>query len=436
MPSGKHMWSTTAANNGTADSGIDWAEGMAPSAVNNSARAQMSVEAKHLADNSGTLTTAGTSTAYTVTTNTVFTTLALLNGQSLTIKFNATNGAAPTLNVDGLGAVAIEAPEGTAIPVGMIVANSIWRLTYDNSNSAFVLQNTVPLLVTTLTALTAPAVDDELPIYDLSTTTNKKITLSDFFKVLTLLTAETAPATDDEIALYNTSSTATHKMTLGNLLKVVNALTEDTAPDPAADFILSYDNSATAAKKVKLSNVTGGIKLLRTIVASNSSSVDFVHGASGVVLDDTYDDYLFEFNCVPSTDDVALYVRVGTGAGPTYQETAYTYAANLVGPTGVNGGLGSTSDTLLTLTSSGSGVGIDSASAGCRGWVKLSNPEAAIISLINFQCGWAQDTTPALRSTQGVGCWGSTTAITAIRFAMTSGNVASGRFTLYGLNKS
>jgi hypothetical protein len=141
MPSGLQNWSTTAATNATADSAINWAEGMAPSAVNDSARAMMAVVAKHRDDTSGTLTTGGTSTAYTLTTNTVFTTLALLSGQTLTVKFNATNGASPTLNVDGLGAKAINTDTATAVGTSVIKENSIWRLTYDNSNSCFLLHN-------------------------------------------------------------------------------------------------------------------------------------------------------------------------------------------------------------------------------------------------------------------------------------------------------
>lgn len=105
------------------------------------------------------------------------------------------------------------------------------------------------------TSLTTVAADDTLPIYDLSATANKRILVSDLFKVLTLLTAETAPAIDDELALYDLSATTTDKITLANLLKVVNGLTEDTAPDGAADFVLTYDNSASAAKKAKPTNL-------------------------------------------------------------------------------------------------------------------------------------------------------------------------------------
>jgi hypothetical protein len=139
MPSGLQNWSQTAATTASADSAINWAEGQPPSSVNDSARGMMAVLAKHRDDTAGTLTTAGTSTAYTLTTNTVFTTLALLSGQRLKVKFNATNGVTPTLNVDGLGAKNIQLYSGTAIPTGMITANSIWDVTYDNSIPAFVI---------------------------------------------------------------------------------------------------------------------------------------------------------------------------------------------------------------------------------------------------------------------------------------------------------
>jgi hypothetical protein len=161
MPTGMHTWSKTAADNNDADSSINWSEGQAPSTVNNSARAVMARIAEYRDDTAGTLTTAGTSTAYTLTTNTVFTSLALLDGQKLKVKFDSTNGAAPTLNVDGLGAKALELYDGAAIPTGMILADTIWDLTYDNTAEAFIVAG-IPAVVPSLTvtgafAYSAPA---------------------------------------------------------------------------------------------------------------------------------------------------------------------------------------------------------------------------------------------------------------------------------------
>jgi hypothetical protein len=109
----------------------------------------------------------------------------------------------------------------------------------------------VETLRTDLSALTSPAIDDEILLRDTSTTSGKRMTLENMLKVIDALTAETAPDIADELALFDASASTTDKITLANLLKVINGLTEDTAPDKAADFLLSYDTSATAAKKVK-----------------------------------------------------------------------------------------------------------------------------------------------------------------------------------------
>ena len=151
--SGVVAWSQTAASNSTSDSNVNWAEGMAPSAINNSARAQMSSVAKYRDDTAGSLTTGGTTTAYTLTTNQVFSSLTVLDGQELTVRFDQANGASPTLNVDTLGAKAIQIDASTAVPTGMIGADSIWRLTYDNSIPAFIINSVAKVLsLTTLTA--------------------------------------------------------------------------------------------------------------------------------------------------------------------------------------------------------------------------------------------------------------------------------------------
>jgi hypothetical protein len=136
-----YAWSTTAVNNATADNTINWAEGMAPSAVNDSARAQMAAEKKFFND-AVTIahTTGGTSAAYTLTTDSGYDTLAHLDKQQLTFVPHATSGAAPTLAVDGLAAKPINGPaSGTAIPTGALVQGVPYAVLYDNANNQFIL---------------------------------------------------------------------------------------------------------------------------------------------------------------------------------------------------------------------------------------------------------------------------------------------------------
>jgi len=133
-------WSTTAASNDDADSTINWAEGQAPSTVNNSARAMMAAIAKWRDDMSGNLVTGGTSTAYTLTTNQSFT--ALTDGITVTARMNATNGATPTLNVDSLGAKSIASVYGTEVSAASLTSGSVQTFTYDSTDDKWIVHGT------------------------------------------------------------------------------------------------------------------------------------------------------------------------------------------------------------------------------------------------------------------------------------------------------
>ncbi len=130
-------WSTTAANNDDADTSVNWVEGQAPSTINNSARAMMAAIAKWRDDLSGNLVTAGTSTAYTLTTNQVFT--ALTDGIMVTARMDEVNGASPTLNVDGLGAKSIASVYGTAIGTGLLKAGGVYTFVYDATDDKWIV---------------------------------------------------------------------------------------------------------------------------------------------------------------------------------------------------------------------------------------------------------------------------------------------------------
>jgi microcystin-dependent protein len=133
-------WSRTASSNATADNTINWAEGMAPSAVNDSARAMMARLAEWRDDVSGTIATAGTSTAYTVASNQGFDNFADMNGAMLAFVPHTTNGATVTLNVDGLGSKPMRSAPGVELSSGVMVQGTPYVATYNNSDGAWYLQ--------------------------------------------------------------------------------------------------------------------------------------------------------------------------------------------------------------------------------------------------------------------------------------------------------
>jgi microcystin-dependent protein len=132
-------WSQTAGTNANADPHINYSEGMAPSAVNDSARAMMAELAKFRDDISGLLTTGGSSTAYTVATNQVL--AATPNdGQILAITVHATNGAAATLQADGGTAYPIQSSAGVAVASGTLILGSPYSMRFSVANSAWMLR--------------------------------------------------------------------------------------------------------------------------------------------------------------------------------------------------------------------------------------------------------------------------------------------------------
>lgn len=112
MATGIRAWSQTAATNASADSNIGWAEGQAPSTVNDSARYMMKVLADAMVEiDYGTIsagTVGGTASAITLTGNAGSTTTARAAGQRYLFAFGSAVTGATTLAVDGLTSGALQ----------------------------------------------------------------------------------------------------------------------------------------------------------------------------------------------------------------------------------------------------------------------------------------------------------------------------------------
>jgi hypothetical protein len=135
-----YLWSTTALTNASVDPAINFAEGQLPGTLNNSNRAEMAALARYVKDTDGSLTTAGSANAYTLTINGRQTPLA--TGHFLTFKASFTNTAAATLavtNADAvaLGTKAIRGPGDVALAAGQMISGGVYQCRYDTAaNSA------------------------------------------------------------------------------------------------------------------------------------------------------------------------------------------------------------------------------------------------------------------------------------------------------------
>lgn len=406
MATGVVSWSQTAATNATADSAVNAAEGMAPSAVNDSMRGMMSSAAKYRDDTAGSLTTGGTSTAFTLTTNQVFASLSAMSGQSLTVKFNAANGASPTLNVDSLGAKALQTLSGTAIPEGLIAANSIWNVTYDNSIPAWIV-NGVPAAIGTLTMGTQLI----LPNGSVSAPSLKFSGANGLYLAGGNNPAITVDGTQRQ-GWTTTGSAITGTLSVSSTLTASSGFTVS-----AGSVTLPSASVANAALVVpnhwtKLSAQT----------ISSVSSISFTG------LSSAYRSYILDLqNVIPATDGAALYFRVSTDNGSTFQSTSYVSTIIASASDGTSGVVTQTS--AIQFTSSAS----NNSSYGFSGQVKIGDLASASLRKPVVLNGTYRAQGGTASSVNGGGYWDDATAINAIQFIASSGNLSTGSITLYGL---
>jgi hypothetical protein len=123
-------WSETdASNNSTAPAG--WPEGMAPSTVNDAARANMGAIKRWYDRINATATSGGSANTQTISYSVAAT--ALVTGDMFSFKAGFTNSGATTLNIDSLGAKNV-LYKGGALTGGEIVANQYFTVIYDGTS--------------------------------------------------------------------------------------------------------------------------------------------------------------------------------------------------------------------------------------------------------------------------------------------------------------
>ena len=195
-------------------------------------------------------------------------------------------------------------------------------------------------------------------------------------------------------------------------------------------------NSSVSAV-TSFANASGGtLTLLSTQTASASATISFTTG-----LDSTYDEYIFKFiNCHPATDGVQIQFNGSTDSGSNYNVTKTTtvfIAEHDEGDTftalSYTGGLDLAQSTAFQSISGSTGNDNDQVVSGT---LTIFNPSSTTYVKHFIATSNAYHPDNFTQEGFSAGYFNTTSAVNAIQFKMSSGNIDDGIIKLYGVKKS
>ena len=207
--------------------------------------------------------------------------------------------------------------------------------------------------------------------------------------------------------------------------------------------LVKYNNNSISAVSSVASMPSGALVPIKTLTASSSSTLSFVHGSSDVVLDSTYPIYLFKFiNIHPSNAGTNFRVNFSADTGSNYNVTKNTTvfkAEHHENDSSASLGY-ETGQDLAQSTNPQMFMILDNANdSGGAGELKLFSPSSTTF-VKNFMVignGYVVDGgLPKLFNQIVAGYCNVTAAIDAVQFSMASGDIASGKIKLYGIKDS
>ena len=204
--------------------------------------------------------------------------------------------------------------------------------------------------------------------------------------------------------------------------------------------LVKYNNNSISAVTAAAAIPSGSLVLIKTLTASSSGTLSFVHGSNGVVLDSTYPIYRFEFiNMHPATNNVGFSVNFRDG-GTSYDATKTTTAfrayhaenneaAVLEYETGRDLAQSTSAQKLTTSTGNDNDKSVS-------GTLDLFNPSSGtfVKNFIAQVSTLSSDNYNYNNFTAGY-C-NVAAAIDGVQFTMSSGNIDSGKIKLYGIKDS
>ena len=183
---------------------------------------------------------------------------------------------------------------------------------------------------------------------------------------------------------------------------------------------------------------TGAMTHIKTLTASSSATLSFVHGASGVVLDSTYKEYIFKFIDIhlgSNDQDITFNVSIDSGSNYNVTKTtthfqAYNHESSGTAGLAYSGGGDIAQGTGFAVLGEDFGADNDQASSGIMTLFDPSSTTFAKHFIVQFSQAHQADYNQNIFT---AGYANTTSAVNAIQFKISSGNIDSGTIKMYGV---
>jgi hypothetical protein len=195
-------------------------------------------------------------------------------------------------------------------------------------------------------------------------------------------------------------------------------------------------NSSVSAVTSFANAPAGTLILLSTQTASSSANISFTTG-----LDSTYDEYIIKYiNVRPATDATDFQFNMSTDSGSNYNTTkttsnfiAYHFEDDSGAVLAYNGSYDLAQSTAFQTLGDQVGSGADE---NISGTLTIYNPSSTtyVKHFINTGNEYQYSNISINEFSAGYG--NTTSAVNALQFKFSSGNIADGIFKLYGVKKS
>ena len=183
----------------------------------------------------------------------------------------------------------------------------------------------------------------------------------------------------------------------------------------------------------------GSLKLIKTITASSDATISFVDGASDVVLDNTYKEYMFIFNNIhPETNSQYFGFKGSINTGSAYGVATTSTVTRLYHREDGTGGALDYEGSADMAQGTGqiplsTSLGNDN-DQSCSGYLHLFDPSSTtfVKHFIAAVQGYEGGAYSIVHYTGGY--INTTSAVDAIQFLFASGDIDAGDIQLFGVN--